>query len=65
MDADQLVQTKIAESGQNIHLSAVKVGLDHGQGSLKIATTVEELHTETVTNKENKRFSYKDVCTHC
>ena len=63
MDADRLVQTKIAETGQNIHKSVVKVGLDHGQGSLKIASTVEELDTEAVTNKENKRSSYKDVCT--
>ena len=62
MDTDWLVQTKIAASGQNIHKSVVKVGLDQGQGSLKIATTVEELDTEAVTDKENKRSSYKDVC---
>ena len=63
MDVDQLVQTKIAKSGQNIHNSTVKVGLDGGQGMLKIATTVEELPAESDCEKENKRFSYNEVCT--
>ena len=62
MDVDQLVQTKIAMSGQDIHNSTVKVGLDGGQGMLKIATTVEELSAESDSEKENKRFSYNEVC---
>lgn len=62
MDVDQLVQTKIAMSGQDIHNSTVKIGLDGGQGMLKIATTVEELSAESDSEKENKRFSYKEVC---
>ena len=62
MDVDQLIQTKIAMSGQDIHNSTVKIGLDGGQGMLKIATTVEELSAESDSEKENKRFSYKEVC---
>ena len=59
VDPDQLVQTKIAESGLNIHKAMVKVGLDGGQGMLKVAATIEEEQKDPEPNK--KRSSYKDV----
>ena len=52
------MQTKIAESGLDIHKAMVKVGLDGGQGSLKVAATIEEFEKE---DDDKKRSSYKDV----
>jgi hypothetical protein len=58
-DPDELVQTKIAESGLDIHKAMVKVGIDGGQGTLKFATTIEELNDAAEPGR--KRSAYKDV----
>ena len=57
-DPDRLVQTKIAEEGLNVHKALVKVGLDGGQGMLKVAATVEEFDKENF--EPDKKFSYKN-----
>ena len=59
VDPDQLVQTKIAESGFDIHKAMVKVGIDGGQGMLKFATTIEEMKDSA--EPDRKRSAYKDV----
>ena len=59
VDPDQLIQTKIAESGLDIHQAMVKVGLDGGQGMLKVAATVEEQKKDLEPGK--KRTSYKNL----
>ena len=60
-DPDQLVQTKIAEAGLDIHKAMVKVGLDDGQGMLKVCATVEELQDEPAEGSKKRRACYKDV----
>ena len=52
------MRNKIAESGLDIHKAMVKVGLDGGQGSLKVAATIEECEKE---DDDKKRSSYEDV----
>ena len=60
-DPDQLVQTKIAEAGLDIHKAMVKVGLDDGQGMLKVCATIEELQDEAEEGSKKRRACYKDV----
>ena len=59
-DPDELVQTKIAEYGLDIHKAMVKVGIDGGQGTLKFATTIEEMN-DASSEPDRKISAYKDV----
>ena len=59
-DPDELVQTQIAECGLDIHKAMVKVGIDGGQGTLKFATTIEEMN-DASSEPDRKRSAYKDI----
>ena len=59
LDLDELVSLAIHERGMNPYETTGLVGLDQGQGSLKVGLTLVENNDDE--EKENRRSKYSQV----